>query len=84
MAVNLNAFAAHLGDDDSKVRFTLTGINATRLPSGHFATLYFSSHQSESSEISFDLDHWQVAPSYITPYVSFGHGHPDHPLIVSP
>ena len=64
------------------LRVTVLGISGRSLLSGHLGTVYFSplSSGEVNTEITFDLDQYQVAPAYIFDYVTFGAGGPTQPL----
>ena len=72
--------AAPFGVGEPQVRLNITGFSLDALPSGHVATLYFSSILPQESDITFEVSGIQVEPNYIASTITFGEGHPDDAL----
>ena len=76
-----NVFAALTEPDRDQLRVTVIGASGQPFFNGPLGTLVFTPYSSGdiSSFVSFDLDQYQVAPTYITNYLTFGLGHPSEP-----
>ena len=79
--VGAQVFAALTEPNRDQLRVTVLGVSGQPFFNGHLGTLVFTPYVSGevSSFVSFDLDLYQVAPTYIMNYLTFGLGHPNEP-----